>query len=69
MRVLCREAELIPAQFAGRKSNDQRKPSGEAISPTPFPPERNPANNARGQLMRKKCRKWQSREQRRESSE
>jgi len=30
MRVLRREAELIPAKFAGRKSNDQRKPSGDA---------------------------------------
>jgi len=43
MRVLCRAAELIPANFAGRKSKDQRMPSGDAIIPTAFPSRFNPA--------------------------
>jgi hypothetical protein len=43
MRVLCRAAELIPANFTGRKSKDQRMPSGDAIIPATFPSRFNPA--------------------------
>jgi hypothetical protein len=37
MRVLRRKTELIPVRTTGRKSNDQRMPSGEATIPAPFP--------------------------------
>jgi hypothetical protein len=43
MRVLCHAAELIPAKFAGRKSKDQRMPSGDATIPAAFPSRFNPA--------------------------
>jgi hypothetical protein len=43
MRVLCRAAELIPANFTGRKSKDQRMPSGDTIIPAAFPSRFNPA--------------------------
>jgi len=46
MRVLCREAELIPAKFAGRKSKDQRKPCGDASPEHSFPPVKIIATNA-----------------------
>jgi len=38
MRVLCRKAELIPVINTGRKSNDQRMPSGDATTPPSLPP-------------------------------
>jgi hypothetical protein len=43
MRVLRNAAELIPAKFAGRKSKDQRMPSGDATIPAAFPSRFNPA--------------------------
>jgi hypothetical protein len=39
MRVLRREAKLIPAETTpAKKSIDQRMPSGDATTPHPFPP-------------------------------
>jgi hypothetical protein len=48
MRVLCRKAEPIPAKNAGRKSNDQRMPSGDATIPANFPSRCNPATTLTG---------------------
>ena len=52
MRVLCRKAEPIPVKSAGRKSNDQRKPSGSASLPPSFPPKLIPSTMLSGQPVR-----------------
>jgi len=55
MRVLCRMAEPIPAKIAGRKSNDQRMPSGDATAPPVFPPKPIPPTRLSGQPGRQKA--------------
>jgi hypothetical protein len=58
MRVLCPTAELIPTKLVGRKSKDQRMPSGDATIPAAFPSRFNPATMLPGQPERQTGWKW-----------
>jgi len=48
MRVLRCAAEIIPTGFVGKKSKDQRMPSGDATTPAAFPSRFNPATMLTG---------------------
>jgi len=58
MRVLRHAAELILTKSVGRKSKDQRMPSGDTTIPAAFPSRFNPATTLPGQPERQIGRKW-----------
>jgi hypothetical protein len=55
-------ARFIPAKFVGRKSKDQRMPSGDATTPADFPSRFNPATTLPGGPERQTGWKWKRRE-------